>query len=357
MTRSQPRTRPRPAEGAANRKERALTRHPTGAAGPPAFRPWSTHRRELGEGLRHTGNHLVTVDILDGTLTALDPATPGDGAVLLRLDVPLGVVAPLAGLPGHWLAAAGTGAAVIAPDGSLAWLDHPGAADPVRSRVNDGCCDPSGRFWFGTMPYGPERGAGRLHRVGHDGSVTTVLDGLTIPNGPAFTADGTLMYLADSAEGRIDRFRVDPEDGRLLDRTAFAAFAPGAGSPDGMTVDDDGQLWVAVWGAGAVHRYAPDGTLTAVLPLPAVQPTSPALVNGTLFVATAAIGLTPQPDDRPDETRPGGAPRHDGRVLAAEVGASAPPARPAILHPGAPGGPSTTIAARPSGGATRREAL
>ncbi|KPC71623.1 gluconolaconase, partial [Streptomyces sp. NRRL F-6602] len=104
---------------------------------------------------------------------------------------------------------------------------------------------------FGTMPYGPERGAGRLHRVGHDGSVTTVLDGLTIPNGPAFTADGTLMYLADSAEGRIDRFRVDPEDGRLLDRTAFAAFAPGAGSPDGMTVDDDGQLWVAVWGAGA----------------------------------------------------------------------------------------------------------
>lgn len=78
------------------------------------------------------------------------------------------------------------------------------------------------------MPYGPERGAGRLHRVGHDGSVTTVLDGLTIPNGPAFTADGTLMYLADSAEGRIDRFRVDPEDGRLLDRTAFAAFAPGA---------------------------------------------------------------------------------------------------------------------------------
>ncbi|MEK8141802.1 SMP-30/gluconolactonase/LRE family protein [Streptomyces sp. M10(2022)] len=116
------------------------------------------------------------------------------------------------------------------------------------------------------------------------------------------------MYLADSAEGRIDRFRADPDDGRLLDRTVFAAFAPDAGSPDGMTVDDDGQLWVAVWGAGAVHRYAPDGTLTAVLPLPAVQPTSPALVNGTLFVATAAIGLTPLPDDRPDETRPGGAP-------------------------------------------------
>ncbi|MFC8729614.1 SMP-30/gluconolactonase/LRE family protein [Streptomyces bacillaris] len=312
-----------------------MTRPPHTAAAPPAFRPWTTHRRELGEGLRHTGDRLVTVDILDGTLTALDPAQPGDGEALLRLDVPLGAVAPLAGHPGHWLAAAGTGAAVLAPDGSLTWLARPGAADPVRSRVNDGCCDPSGRFWFGTMPYGGEPGLGRLHRVDHDGSVTTVVDGLTIPNGPAFTADGTVMYLADSAEGRIDRFRVRPEDGRLLDRATHVTFAPDAGSPDGMTVDDDGHLWVAVWGAGAVHRYAPDGTLDAVLRLPAAQPTSPALVAGTLFVATATIGLASSPVGRP-----GSGPRHDGRVLAVAVGASAPPAHPAVLRPGTPGVPS-----------------
>ncbi|MEU5719701.1 SMP-30/gluconolactonase/LRE family protein [Streptomyces sp. NPDC020403] len=334
-----------------------MTRHPHRATDPPAFRPWTTHRRELGEGLRHTGDHLVTVDILDGTLTALDPTTPGDGTILLRLDVPLGAVAPLAGLPGHWMAAAGTGPVVLAPDGSVTRLARPDAGEPVPSRVNDGCCDPSGRFWFGTMPYGPDRGLGRLHRVDHNGSVTTVLDGLTVPNGPAFTADGTVMYLADSAEGRIDRFRVDPDDGRLLDRTAHVVFAPDAGSPDGMTVDDNGHLWVAVWGAGAVHRYAPDGTLAALLPLPAVQPTSPALVDGTLFVATAAIGLTPAPGAGSEEARPGSRPRHDGRVLAADVGASAPPAYPAVLHPGAPGFPSHTVAARPSGDAAPREAL
>ncbi|MEZ7003591.1 SMP-30/gluconolactonase/LRE family protein [Streptomyces sp. AD55] len=337
-----------------------MTRHPHRPPGAPDFRSWTTSRRTLGEGLRHTGDRLVTVDILDGTLTALDPATPGDGTVLLRLDVPLGAVAPLAGHPGHWLAAAGTGAAVLAPDGGLTWLARPGAAGPVAGRVNDGCCDPSGRFWFGTMPYGPERGLGRLHRVGHDGSVSTVLDGLGIPNGPAFTADGRVMYLADSAEGRIDRFRVDPDDGELHDRTAHVTFAPGAGSPDGMTVDDDGRLWVAVWGAGAVHRYAPDGSLDAVLPLPALQPTSPALVDGTLFVATATIGLAVRPDGGPPDTHPGGhpagdGPGHDGRVLAADVGASAPPAQPAVLHPGVTGVPPAPTAVRPSAGGTDRE--
>ncbi|MEU0137981.1 SMP-30/gluconolactonase/LRE family protein [Streptomyces sp. NPDC006296] len=329
-----------------------MTRPPHTAAAPPAFRPWTTRRRELGEGLRHTGDRLVTVDILDGTLTALDPAEPGDGEALLRLDIPLGAVAPLAGHPGHWLAAAGTGAAVLAPDGSRTWLARPGAAAPARSRVNDGCCDPSGRFWFGTMPYGGERGLGRLHRVDHDGSVTTVVDGLTIPNGPAFTADGTVMYLADSGEGRIDRFRVRPEDGRLLDRDTHVVFAPGNGGPDGMVVDDGGCLWVAVWGGGVVHRYAPDGTLVAVLRLPAVQPTSPVLVAGTLFVATATIGLVPPPAGSP-----GSGSRHDGRVLAAVVGVSAPAAHPAVLCPGTPGVPSDAIAARPSAGVISTEVL
>ncbi|MEK8141803.1 SMP-30/gluconolactonase/LRE family protein [Streptomyces sp. M10(2022)] len=131
----------------------------------------------------------MTVDILDGTLTALDPATPATGPSCCAWTSRWAPSHP--GRPARTLAGGGRDRRRRdRPDGSLTWLAHPGAADPVRSRVNDGCCDPSGRFWFGTMPYGPERGLGRLHRVDHDGSVTTVLDGLTIPNGPAFTADG-----------------------------------------------------------------------------------------------------------------------------------------------------------------------
>ncbi|UGQ09242.1 SMP-30/gluconolactonase/LRE family protein [Yinghuangia sp. ASG 101] len=282
------------------------------------FRAWTSARRELGEGLRWVGDRLVTVDILAGTLTALDTRTPGDGRELARLDVPLGAVAPVAGRPGTWLAAAGTGVALLGPDGTVAWIDRPEDGNPVAMRVNDGVCDPAGRFWFGTMPYDGTAGAGSLYRVDADGGVTRVLDGLTVPNGPAFTADGTTLYLADSARGLIDRFAVDPTTGTPADRRPFVRLPADAGSPDGMTVDDAGHLWVALWGGAAVHRYTPDGTLDRRLRVPADQPTSPALHDGRLFVATAAHGL-----DAPRD--------HDGRVLAAPVGISAPEAVAAII--------------------------
>ena len=281
--------------------------------------PWTISRRVLGEGLRRVDDHLVTVDILDGTLTRLDPRRPGDGRRLLRLDVPLGAVAPVAGQPGAWLAAAGTGVALISGAGTIEWLDRPEDGAPIPMRVNDGCCDAQGRFWFGTMPYDGSAHRGSLYRVERDGSVVPVLRGLTIPNGPAFSPDGTVMYLADSAQGRIDRYTLDTATGELRERTVFVQLPPGAGSPDGMTVDDEGHLWVAVWGAGAVHRYAPDGSLERVSTLPATQPTSPVLYEGRLFVATASHGLD----------RPAG---HDGRVLVTGAGGiTAPAATHAVL--------------------------
>lgn len=281
--------------------------------------PWTNTRRILGEGLRLIGDQLVTVDILDGTLICLDPREPGDGRQLLRLDVPLGAVAPVAKRPDVWLAAAGTGVALINGAGTVEWLDRPEDGAPISMRVNDGCCDAQGRFWFGTMPYDGSAHRGSLYRVDPDGSVVAVLRGLTIPNGPAFTPDGTVMYLADSAEGRIERYLLDTATGEPTARSVFVQLPPGAGSPDGMTVDDENHLWVAVWGAAAVHRYAPDGSLERVLTLPASQPTSPALYRGRLFVATASYGL-----DRLAE--------HDGKVLMTGAdGITAPPATPALL--------------------------
>jgi sugar lactone lactonase YvrE len=282
--------------------------------------PWTNSRRVLGEGLRLVGDHLVTVDILDGTLTQLDPREPGDGRLLLRLDVPLGAVAPVAGRPDAWLAAAGTGVALINGAGAIEWLDRPEDQAPVPMRVNDGCCDTRGRFWFGTMPYDGSAHRGSLYRVERDGSVLPVLRGLTVPNGPAFTPDGTVMYLADSAQGRIDRYPLDTATGEPGEPTVFVQLPPGAGSPDGMTVDDEDHLWVAVWGAGAVHRYAPDGSLERVVTLAATQPTSPALYGGKLFVATARYGLD-QPVD------------HDGKVLVTDAeGITAPAATHAVLN-------------------------
>ncbi|RBM21618.1 gluconolaconase [Prauserella sp. PE36] len=258
---------------------------------------WPGERFGLGEGLRQVGDRMLMVDILTGRLLEL-PAD-GEPRVLLRLDVPLGAVAPRQG--GGWIAAAGTGIAVLGDTGVEQWLSRPedGAATPMR--MNDGVTDPRGRFWAGSMAYDNTPGAGSLYRADPDGTVTRVLGDLTVPNGPAFDADGTTMYLADSARGVIHRFAVDPGTGALGERTEFATVAQG--SPDGMTVDAEGFVWSAIWGAGRVHRYSPGGSLDRVVDVPARQPTSVCVVGERLVVTSATVGL-----DEPGE--------FDGAVLS-----------------------------------------
>ncbi|WP_353612748.1 SMP-30/gluconolactonase/LRE family protein [Streptomyces sp. NRRL S-495] len=274
---------------------------------------WAPGAHELGEGARWVDGRLVFTDILAGRLLEVSGTAPGTPRELLRLDVPLGAVAPVEGRPGHWIAAAGTGIALLGPDGSTEWLARPEEDAATPARMNDGVCDPQGRFWAGSMAYDATPGAGSLYRTDHDGTVHRVLTGLTIVNGPAFSADGRLLHVADSTAGVIHRCTLDA-DGNPLDMVEFARITDG-GSPDGMTVDTEGRLWVAVWGSAAVHRYEPDGTLSAVVPLPAPQPTSVCLrpTGGRLLVTTARLGLA-------------GAPPASGAVLAVPVDAAAPPA-------------------------------
>ncbi|WP_330285731.1 SMP-30/gluconolactonase/LRE family protein [Streptomyces sp. NBC_00576] len=251
---------------------------------------------ELAEGGRWVDGRYVYVDILSGRLFELHDGT-GLAAPrqLAALDVPLGAVAPVAGRPDAWIAAAGTGIALLTADGALEWLDRPEDRTPVPSRMNDGVADPAGRFWAGSMAYDGTHGAGSLYRTDPDGTVVRVLDGLTIANGPAFTADGTTMYLADTAAGTILRCRVDPVSGDLSGGPdTFARLGDEDGSPDGMTVDDEDCLWVAMWGAGTVRRYHPDGRLLHTLTVPAPHPTSVCLRpdDNSLFVTTARYGVT-----------------------------------------------------------------
>lgn len=250
----------------------------------------------LAEGARWVDGRLVYVDILDGSLYEYV-----DGPRrLAHLDVPLGTVAPVA--DGGWIVAAGPGIARMDTTGALTWLDRP---EPASSRMNDGCCDPAGRFWAGSMAYDESPGAGTLYCVEGD-RVRRVFDGLAIVNGPAFTADGRLMYFADTAAGVVYRCEGD-------DRQVFLEIPPAEGSPDGMTVDDAGRLWVALWGGAAVRCYGPDGVLQEHIAVPAPQPTSVCVADGTLYVTTAAVGLAD----------PGPA---SGAVLAIDVDATAPPA-------------------------------
>jgi sugar lactone lactonase YvrE len=248
-------------------------------------------RFALGEGLRDVGDHLIMVDILTGRLLALPADLAGPPRVLLELADPLGAVAPLAG--GGWVAATGTGIALIGAGagaaGEVHWLARPEDGAPHRMRMNDGVADPSGRFWAGSMAYDTAEGAGALYRVDVDGSVHRVVGELTVPNGPAFTPDGELMYLADSARGVIYRYPVDPRTGGLGRHTEFATVA--GGSPDGMTVDAEGYLWSAIWGAGEIRRFSPTGSVDRVLAIPAGQPTSVCLSGGRLVATSATVGL------------------------------------------------------------------
>ena len=252
---------------------------------------WHAGGFELAEGVRQVGDSLVFVDILSGRLFAAPLADRGTPALLAQVDVPLGAVAPIRDRPGEWIAAAGTGIALLDHAGALHWLARPEDGGPVATRINDGCCDPRGRFWAGSMAEDNTRGAGSLYRVDPDGTVTKVLGNLTIVNGPAFSADGATMYLADSGAGRILRYTIDAS-GAVHDEQVFDAVAPEDGSPDGMAVDDDGRLWVAMWGASCVRSYNPDGSLHEVINLPTPQPASVCLTaDSRLFVATARYGL------------------------------------------------------------------
>lgn len=248
-------------------------------------------RFELGEGLRRLDDgRTIMVDILSGRLLQLPVGLDGPPTVLLELDQPLGAVAPRAG---GWIAATGPGIALL--DGSsVDWLARPEQGDHPAMRMNDGVADPHGRFWAGSMAYGAVPGAGALYRIDANRVVTKVLADLTVPNGPAFTADSATMYLADSARGVIYRYPVDPDSAALGPRSTFARVS--VGSPDGMTVDAEGCLWSAIWGAGELHRYTPDGVLERVVPVPAAQPTSVCLAGDQLIVTTARIGLSDPTD-------------------------------------------------------------
>lgn len=274
-------------------------------------RLWADGDYELGEGPRWVDGRLVFVDILSGRL--FDAGA--DGAVqrvLWHGDQPLGAVAPVRGTPGTWIAAVGTGIAVITPGGRLDWLARPEATAAVPTRMNDGSCDPRGRFWAGSMAYDAAPKRGSLYRVDTDRTVHRVLTGMTVVNGPAFTSDGAVMYVADSAAAVIHRYAVD-DRGALSDGHQFVRLADG--SPDGMTVDRESCLWVAVWGRGEVHRYRPNGTLDTVVRLPVTQPTAVCLHpdDGRLFITSARHGL-------------GETGTNDGAVFCAATRASAPPA-------------------------------
>ncbi|MCU1481286.1 MAG: araB 2 [Subtercola sp.] len=184
-------------------------------------------------------------------------------------------------------------------------------AGVTASRMNDGKCDLVGRMWSGSMFRVPSEGSGILYRLGPDRSVEHILEPVTIPNGIAFARDGVHVYFIDTALSAIDELTFDGD--RLVSRRTLADLSQLEGSADGMTVDEEGCLWVAFF-RGDVCRFSPNGDLDRVLELPVSIPTSVAFGGrdlDTLYVTTAAGPLSGQ--ERTAEPL-------SGSVLALDVG-------------------------------------
>jgi sugar lactone lactonase YvrE len=183
------------------------------------------------------------------------------------------------------------GYALVDADGKLTRLAELWQDESIR--MNDGGCDPDGRFYCGSMSIDRVHGAGSLYRLDPDRSVELVLDQVTISNGLDWSPDGSLAYYNDTETHVVSVFEYDVSGG-LHDRRAFASVSPDVGRPDGLTVDSEGFVWVALSGGGAVHRYSPAGALDGVVEIPTMKVTACAFGGprlDQLFVTTTRENL------------------------------------------------------------------
>lgn len=278
----------------------------------------SDARATLGEGplWDPARSRVLWVDIKQGHVNAT--RLDGTTEIVVSVDPPLGAVALRA--PSGLVLVSGEAISTCRDDGTdLRVL----ASVPMRpnERWNDAKVDPAGRLLAGTLtetyPDGVHKvfppGASRLLRLDPDGSVTPVLD-VTLSNGLGWSPDGTTFFYVDTETDRVDAFDYDRVTGGLARRRTLATIGSGDGFPDGLAVDVEGGVWLALWGGGCIRRYLPDGTFDAVIELPVSLVTSCAFVGpelDRLFITSARDELTP---------RQRAAQPHAGSVFIADPG-------------------------------------
>jgi sugar lactone lactonase YvrE len=238
---------------------------------------------------------LRMVDLLVGDILTLDDSGAAERTHVSKI---VSVIRPRA-----------SGGYVVGVDrGIQALTDDLGpAGDPVlafdddRLRMNDGGCDPQGRFYVGSMAYQEAPGAGTLYRYDADALTagtgpTPVFSPVTVSNGIQWSADGTKVFFNDTGIREVAVFDFDPAAGTLHDQRTFVTLPDDlAGSPDGMAIDSQDGIWIALWGGSAVHRYDSDGKLSAVIELPASKITCPAFGgpnHDRLYITSAGLGVS-----------------------------------------------------------------
>ena len=238
---------------------------------------------------------LLLMDVLSSTVIAIDSVgsvrrypVPSKAATVIRRRAGAGFVIATE----HGLALA---------DDELTTFEQ--LAEVVSNptvRTNDGGCDPLGAFVIGTMSYDAKPAGGAVYRVTSNPQDTQVLLApVSISNGVQWSADGQQVYYTDTPTQRVDVFDFDLQTGAWSNRRVHIAIDSAAGFPDGMAIDEQGGLWIALWGAGAVNHYDKDGRLVETIAVPGVSQVSSCAFGGndrsTLYVTSSRQGL---PADR-----------------------------------------------------------
>lgn len=272
----------------------------------------------LGEGPRWDAatEQLLWVDIEGRALHVFDPARDEDRAIPLGERV--GSAAPTD--DGDVLVALADRLAVVDLESeSVRTLVEMPHGDGIR--LNDGACDPLGRFWVGSMALDYAPGAAALYRFTGEGGLDLMLENVTLSNGLGWSPDGGTMYYVDSMAYRVDAFDFDVATGAIARRRPLIVIERGGGIPDGLAVDDEGGIWLALWGRAAIRRYSSEGELEQVLDVPADNVTACCFGGKdgrSLYITTATVEL-------PAERR--SVQPLAGSVFVTDVDVSGPPAQ------------------------------
>lgn len=248
----------------------------------------------LGEGTiwNHLTNELYWIDILGRKLNIFNPQTNSNRSIqmpsIIGTVVPVGNENAIVGLhDGVYIIEMNLGQ--ITPHSSLD-LTNP------KLRLNDGKCDVMGRLWVGSMHMKEVEGMGKLYRVDHLGNYKIMLESVTISNGIVWSLDNTVLYYIDTPTLKIQAFDFDTSTGEIDNKRVIIEIPHELGFPDGMTIDSEGQLWVALWRGGAIARFNPkNGKLTQKINVPALNVTSCAFGGENmdiLFISTANVDMT-----------------------------------------------------------------
>jgi sugar lactone lactonase YvrE len=247
---------------------------------------------DLGEGpvWDDRSGQLAWVDIMAEKVNYFDPVTGATKSY--ATGAPVGAAA-LRESGGLIVALPGGMASLSLETGDVAMLCA--LPDPAGDiRMNDGKCDPAGRFWAGTMAYDFRAGAASLYCFDGAGGVSKKLSGVTISNGLGWSPDGSLMYYVDTMTGLLEVFDYDVASGEISGRRTVASAARPGAFPDGLAVDAEGNIWVALWGGGCVVCFDPAGRKQAEIEVPASQSSCCAFGGdgyADLYITSARTGL------------------------------------------------------------------